>query len=834
MRLFLLFLIQVVLIGKSNGQVLKELNSNEPPLKYLSLTEQQFIQKYNEIHRWDIFLESQKAMLTKEGPIFTPIWENLGPNTIDTLSGRMLCLDFHPENPDILFAGSGAGGLWKSENAGESWVPLTDDLPSMRVSAVAVNPFNPNEILIGTGIGKVLSTALQPGVGVLKSTDGGMTWSPTSFSYNLTDIVSTYKLMYDPFIENKVYLAATNGFFISTDAGDNWASTNSNRIYDIELHPTDEGTIYIGSQFIGVQKSTDGGMTWSTLSNGIPSGNQIFRTEIAICQNSPEILVAKLVNNGTFNTAGVYKSVNGGNSWSVILNTPDVACQPSNPNACSGWLFNTLGIAPDDPDKIFLGGVQFWYTHDGGTNWVWKDYLSNGSGGGNLNLVYVDHWDIDFDLENQGRMYVCCDGGIIRSDDYGITWTRMAKDLVNAMCYSAATHPTNPDFMIGGFHDHGLQRLFGNNNNLTWTRWSLNDGIKTLIDHQNIGVIYGNTQNGPIIKSLSNGSGISTSFQATNGITESGPWISPLVMNHQNTSILYTATNNNIYKTSNGANNWFSIANISNVQTLELSEQDPDIVYAHAYNPNNVNSFSFHRSLNGGADWTTINDLSIPDWGTTAIESDPHQEGKIYAVYNNTSANIGHIKVSENQGDSWTDITNDFPDIKINDILVSPYDQNHLFLATDLGIYYSDNSGNSWCPFNNNLPRIYCMDLSISEADSTLRVATFGRGVWKTSLADLVTSSFEIFKNEKNVKIELYPNPASTEITINVNSKTHVSMNADLFDQQGRKVMHLFKYDDKVQNIEDIILINQKLASGIYYAKIVVGNYSYHRKVIID
>ena len=833
-RFTLIFFIQSIFIFNCNAQILKKLNASEAPFDQLSEIERRFIQTYNENKRWDIFKKSQAKMLLNEGPAFTPVWESIGPNTIDTLAGRMLCLDFHPNNSDILFAGAGAGGLWKSENGGASWVALTDDLPSMRVSAVAVNPNNPDEILIGTGIGQVLSTALQPGVGVLKSTDGGTTWEVTSFSFNLTDIVSTYKIVYDPFIENKVYLAATNGFFISTDGGDNWTSTNPNRIYDIEIHPTTEGTIYIGTQLVGVQRSTNGGLTWTTLTNGIPSGSTIFRTDIAICQNSPDFLVAKMVSNGTFNTAGIYKTSDGGNSWITVPNAPDVACQPSNPNACTGWLFNTIGIAPDDPDKIFLGGVQFWYTHDGGTNWVWKDYLSNGSGTGqgNVNLVYVDHWDIDFDFSNSGRMYVCCDGGVIRSDDYGLTWTRMSNDLVNAMAYSSATHPANPDFMIAGIHDHGLQRWVGDNNNLTWTRWSFNDGISTLIDHQHSGVIYGNTQNGPVIKSFSNGSSVTTSLLVTNGIQESGPWISPLIMNHENTNILYTATGTRIYKTTNGASSWSVSANIPNVQTMEISKQNPDIIYAHAYNPFSPGGVFFYRSENGGANWNSNSNNTIPEWGTTSITSDPHQEGKIYATFNNPG-NSNHIKVSDDHGDTWTNINNDFPDIKVNDILVSPYQQNHLFLATDLGVYFSNNSGENWCPFNNNLPRIYSMDLHISEADSTLRVATYGRGIWKTGLKELLTSSDNINLTDNQPSINVFPNPVKEVINIQIANPFPVSINADLYDQQGRKVMHLFGQSDRVTTFQKIIPIDFSLTPGIYYCRILIGKYTYHKKLIV-
>ena len=829
-RIYTLFFLLAYLCS-SSIEAQKDLNAIEESLSELNADDIKLLDQYTEAKRWEAFYEIQQKQLLVEGPTFSPQWTNLGPNSLDTLTGRMLCLTIHPEDENILFAGAGTGGLWKSENAGESWFSLTDDLPSMRVSAVAINPNNSDEILIGTGIGQVPTTSLQPGVGVLKSNDGGLTWETTSFSFDLSATVSTYEIVFDPFMENKVYLAATNGFYISNDGGINWSSTNNNRIYDIAVHPTEQGTIFIGVLSVGVQKSTNGGASWTTLNNGIPSGSQVFRTNLAICTETPETMVAKLINSNTFNTLGIYKTIDGGDSWTEIATPTDVSCQPTNQNSCIGWLFSTIGIAPDDPDKIFIGGVQFWYTHDGGDSWVWKDYIANGSGNnlGNENLVYVDHWAINFDSENMGRLYVCCDGGVIRSDDYGNTWTRMSTDLINAMVYSATTHPENPDFMIGGFHDHGLQRLVADNGNLTWTRWSNNDGIKTLIDHENPNVIYGNIQNGAIVKSNFGGSSTATSFWAVNGIQESGPWISPLVMNPVNSSILFTATNTKIYKTVNGAINWFVAANIPNVRTLEFDHNDPSIIYAHAFAGG---AWSFHRSEDGGTSWNTINNVSIPGWGTTALHADPHQEGRLYATRNSANPNSDHIKVSFDYGDNWVDITNDFPDIKVNDIQVSPYNANHLFLATDLGVYFSDNAGTNWCPFNNNLPRIYTMDLSLSEADSTLRIATFGRGVWKTKISE-IPNTVSTKQIVDQVQIEVSPNPTVNQIHIQIETKTPNTIKVDLYNQEGKKVMHLYNKKEKTVQLNKTFELQKNIATGTYYLKFQIGNYNYHKKIVI-
>lgn len=792
---------------------------------------------YTQTARWQAFERSRLATLENPNPVPMPAWETLGPNTLDTLSGRMICLTFDPTDSDILYAGAGSGGLWKSTNGGDSWFPLTDVLPSMHVSAIAVNPQNTQEILIGTGIGKVLTTTLQPGVGVLKSTDGGLTWNPTSYQYPISAVESSYELIWDESLSGKVLLAATNGLYESTDGGDNWTALLPNvRIYDIEINKQNPQIIYVGVLNQGVRRSTNGGQSWTTLNNGIPSGSSVFRSNLAICDSQPDILYASLVSSTGFGAIGLYKTTNGGDTWIRLTNAPSVQCQPNNPANCAGWLFNTVGVSPDNPDLVMMGGVQFWRSTNGGQTWTWQDYLSNGSGGGNIGLTYVDHWDIEFDPENASTVYVCSDGGVQKSTNSGQFWVRKSMGLINAQVYSTATQLDDRDFMIGGFHDHGLQRLFNTNENTTWTRWSQNDGIATVISHDNPNVLYGNIQNGTPYKSTTQGSSTLTTFPIANGINEPSSWITPLLQDPRFGLQLYTSSNNFIYKTTNGGNLWQTIHNLAGNKHLAINHLNPDTVYAHTFT--NAGTWQLWRSHDAGTNWSQINHTSIPSWGVTAIEGSPHDALTLYATRNSANPNNDHVKVSYDNGATWTNITNNLPDIKVFDILVSPLTPNHIYLGTALGVYVSTDAGDTWEEWNSGMPIIETYDVDYSPADSTIRIATMGRGIWKSpALLPESVSTDDWAEWAAAIDFQVYPNPSSGRVRARFNLPENGAVLLELLDVRGQAIQtqkqEMFAGQ---QEIELAIAngINQPLPSGIYFLRLVTNGKAMSRKIVVE
>ncbi len=793
----------------------------------------QWATTYNLSSRYQKFKAQQQQWLENPTPFFTANWENLGPNTMDTLSGRMICLTIDPSDPDRLYAGSGSGGLWRSENGGDSWEPLTDALPAPHISAVAVNPQNPSEILIGTGVGQVPTNTLASGIGVFRSTDGGMSWNETNFSFPATNQVSVYELVWDADLPEKVYLAATNGLYQSTDGGENWDNLiPSVRIYDVKLKPGAPQTIFVGVQNQGIRRSTNGGQSWQNLNSGIPFGNQVFRSEITICESEPDVMYASLISASGFGLLGLYRSNNGGNSWTNIAITPSFPCQPTSAANCTGWLFHTIAVAPDDPDIIIVGSVQCWRSTNGGQTWVWKDYVSNGSGGGNFGLTYVDNWDLNFHPTEAGTVYVCNDGGVQKSTDYGNTWIRKSNDLIVGQTYSIASRHNDPEFLIGGFHDHGLQRLIATDDNRTWTRWSLNDGIQTIIDPSNTNILYGNIQNGTPYKSVTMGNSHLNTFPITNGINEPGPWMTPLEMDHSRPNILYTSSNNILYRTTNSGGFWQTKLNVNTVRSIAVNQLRPDTVYAHAFNST---TWSLWRSHDTGNSWQEVNATNIPSWGVTNLESSPHAPNTLYAVRNSTFPNRDHVKVSYDNGQSWTDITNNLPDIMVWDILVSPLSADHLYLATELGVYLSEHAGQSWQPWNTNLPIIEAYDVDFCPADNTIRIGTMGRGVWKTAaLEPGVSSTHELDRWAQQLQLQVYPNPVADELNLQLRTSGSGLWTVSLLNTTGQRLQSWEKDlpAGEQQLSFDVSVLS--LSSGAYFLRLEHNGRAIHRKVILE
>jgi|GEM_PF-4163485 len=169
--------------------------------------------------RWEIFHQIRARTLSRFGPTPAADWQSLGPNKMEEMGGRMISHAFDSNNSQVLWAGSASGGLWLSENGGDSWQPMSDQIPSTGIGAIATNPLDGNTLLIGTGEGYSLgSNSIRPGLGVFKSTDRGLTWLPTGFDYLQSAGVSAFKLIWSYADTNVVWLAATNGIWKSTDA----------------------------------------------------------------------------------------------------------------------------------------------------------------------------------------------------------------------------------------------------------------------------------------------------------------------------------------------------------------------------------------------------------------------------------------------------------------------------------------------------------------------------------------------------------------------------------------------------------------------------------------
>ena len=263
-------------------------------------------------------------------------WTSLNPSVIPIGgpkgTGRIHKVYIEPWNTNNIWVCSSTGGLWKSTDAGNSWQALTDNLPTLGTSSIAVDPNNPQIVYLATGENSFSPYALSKGI--FKSTDGGISWTYLSQDPNSTSTFAgiIFKLVLHPVNSNTILTAGSSGLKLSPDGGLTWSTKLTTRFFDIEFHPSSHDTIY-ACDANTIYRSTDAGNSWTALNTGIPTVSK--RIELAVSPDGPDYLYA-LVQNSSFGFGGLYRSMDAGNTWTLQSTSPNVLGNVYNQTATSG------------------------------------------------------------------------------------------------------------------------------------------------------------------------------------------------------------------------------------------------------------------------------------------------------------------------------------------------------------------------------------------------------------------------------------------------------------------------------------------------------------------
>jgi Sortilin, neurotensin receptor 3,/Secretion system C-terminal sorting domain len=654
------------------------------------------------VTEWNNFLQSRNSMDPLSATAAN--WTELGPLTWNRTSswnpgtGRLTAVAIHPSNANVIYVGSPGGGLWKSTNAGTTWAPLTDNNATwMSVFAITIDPIDQNTVYVGTSTGLLL-----------KSTNAGASFTPTGFGPSGT----IRKVLINPANTNIVFACATNGIFRSVNAGTSWTQVHTGSKEDIEFKPNDVNIMYATGN--DVYRSVDNGVTWTVVgaAQGITNSG---RTLVAVTAADPNYVYIVQASGSLFGR--MYQSTDAGLGF-----TTTVVGSPSSGTNYFGYETNGTGtsgqatydmaldVSPTNANEVYIAGIICWKSVNGGVSFTaitaWS--LPNGIG--------YNHADVHGLFWIGGTLYSISDGGLFKSIDAGDNWTDMSAGLGIRQFYRIANSPTNANVITGGAQDNGTAARQASGN---WVDWLGADGMEGLVSPTNHLNLWGTSQNGAIYRSVNGGNSYSNLSQPS-----SGQWVTPLWIHPTNETILYGGWTG-VYKSTNSGTTWTNISGATITSTLAdlaVAPSNPNFIYAS-------NGANLYVTTDDGATWatrtapSTINDITV----------DPTNPSKIWIACNSTS---NRVMVSTDAGATFTNISSNLPSIVARTVVTDDNTPRGIYVGMNIGVYYQQEGASSWTNYSDNLPLVAINELEIQKASGKIRVATYGRGVWESPLAD--------------------------------------------------------------------------------------------------
>lgn len=655
-------------------------------------------------------------------------WTAMGPTTVPTngLSypsagiGRINCIRFDPQDNNKIWVGSPGGGLWKSVDGGANWTSNTDNFATLGVSDIAIHPTNSSIMYLATGDFDASDTY---SIGVLKSIDGGVTWTTTGFTQATSSRYRIGRLIINP-TNPDVLIAATNaGIMRTANAGTTWTTIQTGIFSDVEFKPGDPNTVYAASYANGgaarMYVSTNGGTSF-TLATGTPTSDAL-RISVAVTPANPAVVYALICNNAA-GYKGLYKSTNSGVSYTLVNSTPNILSgDEAGANAGGqGWYDLSLAVSPLDANLIYVGGVNTWKSTNGGTSFTITGHWYGGNSG-NIPFVHADHHNFEFQ-PNSSVIFTGNDGGVRKSTNGGSSWTDLSNGLQITQFYRLSIAKSNAEIVYAGAQDNGTNKY----NAGAWRSVLGGDGMQPLVDYSNANIVYSAIQYGDIRRSTNGGTSY-TSIKPS--AAPDGAWITPYVL-HPTTSTTIFAGYNEIYKSTNSGSTWTTItSNLSGgslYEVLAIAQSDANVIYAGT-------PTKLYRTTNGGTSWTSIvSGLPTSQATITSIAVSNTNSNKIWVSF---SGYVSTAKVyySSNGGTTWTNVSTGLPNIPVNTIEYQNGSDDAIYVGTDVGIYYKSNTV-AWTSFMTGLPNVKVQDLDIHYATGKIRAATYGRGLWQSDL----------------------------------------------------------------------------------------------------
>ncbi len=619
----------------------------------------------------------------------------------------------HPSDVNIGYVAAAGGGVWKTTNGGQAWTPISDQLSSLASGALAIDPINPNTVIYGTGEQHYSGDSLY-GDGLFRTVDAGASWSKIGMKAGVGNYIARVGIS-----PGTLHVCSDLGYVRSIDDGATWtAFTPGGGAWcnDLVRSAAAPLTWFAGFYGSGIYKSIDDGATWSVLRTGLPA-NGFQRINLAIADSNPEVVYASLIA-PSGSLAGMYKTTNGGISWSLLSATPNYVCT-------QGWYDNALAVSPADPNVVYAGGV-FWScgggiarTTNGGSSWTYVTVGTNGS------QVHPDQHYFTFGPD--GALWVASDGGVWKTTTSGAAWVNLNHGLAITQFYTVGTHPTDANFLVAGTQDNGSLQFQGAP---AWPQVIGGDG-------------------GPVAVEWSNPSRYFTTYVRMSPVyrwlrplvsqgTVTGPWSNdraswangPLVVDPNLPTTLLAGTHR-VWQTTNSGSSWSAISsdltNGGHLRALAIAATDSNVIYSGS------SDGRLFVTFNRGASWLPRQTGLPPGRVVSDIVVSPIDPLTAYASIDDAAG--GRLFATVDGGTTWLDRTGTLPAGLRGMSLAVDFNAGTFYLGTDYGIYSTADGGATWVPEALNLPGVPVYDAQIDVLNGYLVAATHGRGMWRALLS---------------------------------------------------------------------------------------------------